>query len=94
MAEKKVTHQLAAKCPGCGYSMELHTAIGGDTAERGPEWNDLNICLNCTQWNKFDSKLELVALTEEDKANMDPEMFEQMDSVTKRIQTEISKKLN
>lgn len=91
---KKVTHELGVKCPGCGYSMEFHTAIGEDLENRGPEWNDLNVCLNCTQWNKYDSKLQLVELTEEERSSMDPILLQQMTSLSKRIQVEIGKKLN
>ena len=69
------------KCPNCNYSLEAHTSIG-DAAK--PEHGDYSICINCTEYLKFDQDLHLVKATDAE-VKKDPELYAVLSSVRHRI---------
>lgn len=75
-----------SKCPHCGHTLDRHESTDA-VDQRGPEKDDISICIKCASWNMFNKDLSLRVMTEEDINNVDPETLDHM----KRFTTEIRK---
>lgn len=76
-------------CRSCGHKLDANTTIKDDTS---PKKDDISICVYCGTVSKFDEKLNLVPLTNnelKDIRESDPDCYMEMQkiltSLTQRI---------
>jgi hypothetical protein len=70
-------------CPKCGYEIDSHSPLTDPTVK--PEPGNANICSNCYSLNKYNSKLELVQLTQEDLDSIPPELMLEIEMIIDKL---------
>lgn len=74
-----MTYRLPpALCPECGAAMDAHTPMADGTKARKPQPGDLGICFECGISLVFDDDLRLRKATEEDLADVPPDILEKI----------------
>lgn len=73
-------------CPICGHALDAASAIGATAIYAEPRAGDLNVCIECGGWLKFDGELRLLRLDEQDILHMSDEEHDQLSALTKAVQ--------
>ncbi len=66
-------------CPHCGY--EMNAASNADGSDAQPEPGAISVCVNCQAILEFDVDLNLIALTDETRAEIDDEAMAMIEDV-------------
>lgn len=57
-------------CPCCGHTLDCATPVDGVMTP--PQEGDLSVCINCATPLQFDANLKLVALSDDEMAQLPP----------------------
>lgn len=70
-------------CPHCGKALDAATSTQDPGARPGP--GDVSICIECTNWNKYNENLELEPFTEADRESAEDGLLAEMDRIQDKL---------